>query len=198
MADPGFADPLDPRTLVLARSGAFGDGSHETTQMCLQALVAFAPPPPLRLLDVGSGTGILSIAAAKLDASATAVGVEIDHASNAAARENARLNGVHERVAFDAAWPEATFPIVIANILRGVLVDLADRIVERCAPGGVLVLSGLVSTDVPEVSSRYMRALGVAVAVAVADAVEPTARPVPSRPDVFERGPWRALVFRVP
>lgn len=171
-----YEGDLDGRTIVLVPSHAFGDGRHESTQMCLQAISAFAPRGPFRMLDVGSGSGILSVAAAKLGGEA--IGVEIDAAANAIAAENARLSGVAGRVAFDTAWPAGRFDVVVANILCAVLVELADGIVSRLAPGGVLVLSGLVSTDVPEILARYAPRLG------------------DRRPEIFERGPWRALVWR--
>jgi ribosomal protein L11 methyltransferase len=166
----------DDRTIVLAPSGAFGDGRHESTRMCVQALAAFAPRAPFRMLDVGSGTGILSIAAAKLGGEA--VGVEIDEVANAVAAENARLSDVADRVVFGTAWPDGAFDVVVANILREVLALLADDVVRRLAPSGMLVLSGLVSTDVPAIVARYAPPLGR------------------RRPDVFERGPWRTLVWR--
>ncbi len=166
----------DDRTIALVPSHAFGDGRHESTQMCLQALAVFAPRRSFRMLDVGSGSGILSIAAAKLGGEA--VGVEIDRAANVIAAENARLSGVAKRVAFGTAWPNETFDVVIANILRGVLVTLADEIVRRRAPGGTLVLSGLVSTDVPELIASYAPRLQG------------------RRPEIFERGAWRTLVWR--
>jgi len=169
-------DEPDDRTIVLVPSSAFGDGRHETTRMCLQALAVFAPRRPFRMLDVGSGSGILSIAAAKLGGEA--VGVEIDAAANAVAVENARLSGVADRVAFGDAWPSGRFEVVVANILRAVLLELASEIILRLAPAGLLVLSGLVSTDVPEVVARYAPLLDGA------------------RPEVFERGPWRTLVWR--
>ena len=176
VAPAPFAGPVDGRTLVLHRSSAFGDGQHETTRMCVQALSVFAPREPFRVLDVGSGSGILSIAAAKLGAEAH--GVETDEAANAVARENARASGVEGRATFGTAWPAGRFEVVLANILRGVLLDLAEEIAARIASPGLLVLSGLVSTDVPEIVARYSPLVGVA------------------RPEVFERGPWRALVFR--
>lgn len=166
----------DARTIALVASGAFGDGRHETTRMCLQALAAFAPGGGFRMLDVGSGSGILSIAAAKLGGEA--IGVEIDPAANEVARENAKRSGAAERVAFAGAWPQGRFEVVVANILRDVLLELAPEIVARLAPGGVLVLSGLVSTDVPAIIAAYAPRLeGL-------------------RPEVFERGPWRTLVWR--
>ena len=166
----------DARTIVLAPSPAFGDGRHESTRMCLQALAAFAPRDGFRMLDVGSGSGILSIAAAKLGGDA--VGVELDAQTNAAAAENARWSSVVDHVAFDTAWPGGRFEVVVANILRGVLLALEGDIVLRLAPGGMLILSGLVSTDVPEIVARYAPSL---------DGL---------RPEIFERGAWRTLVWR--
>jgi ribosomal protein L11 methyltransferase len=162
----------DARTIVLAPSRAFGDGTHETTRMCVQALAAFAPRRAFTMLDVGSGTGILAIAAAKLGG--TPLGVEIDEAANEAARRNARLNGFG--IGFRATWPEGTFDVVVANILRDVLLELAPAITSRA--GGLLVLSGLVSTDVPAILARYSPLRG------------------DRRPEIFERDAWRALVWR--
>lgn len=173
----GHGAESDARTILLRESHAFGDGRHESTRMCLQALAAFAPRGPFRMLDVGSGSGILSIGAVKLGG--TAVGVEIDEAANEVARANARMNGAGEVVvSFSTAWPDGTFPVVVANILRDVLLELAEPIVQRTAPGGLLVISGLVSTDVPFITARYAPLLGGL------------------RPQVFERDPWRCLVWR--
>ncbi|KYF83009.1 hypothetical protein BE20_24420 [Sorangium cellulosum] len=167
----------DERTIVLGPSHAFGDGRHESTRMCLQALAAFAPRGGFRLLDVGSGTGILSIAAAKLGGEA--IGVDIDAAAIAISAENARRSAVEARVRFAATWPEGSFDIVVANILRDVLTELAPLIAAHLAPLGTLILSGLVSTDVPEIVARYAPLLAG------------------RRPEIFERGAWRTLVWRL-
>ncbi|AGP42125.1 50S ribosomal protein L11 methyltransferase [Sorangium cellulosum] len=167
----------DERTIVLGPSHAFGDGRHESTRMCLQALAAFAPRGGFRLLDVGSGTGILSIAAAKLGGEA--FGVDIDAAAIAIAAESARRSAVEARVRFATTWPDGSFDIVVANILRDVLTELAPLIAARLAPLGTLILSGLVSTDVPEIVARYAPLLAG------------------RRPEIFERGAWRTLVWRL-
>jgi ribosomal protein L11 methyltransferase len=167
----------DERTIVLGPSHAFGDGRHESTRMCLQALAAFAPRGGFRLLDVGSGTGILSIAAAKLGGEA--IGVDIDAAALAIAAESARRSAVGARVRFATTWPEGSFEFVVANILRDVLTELAPLIAARLAPLGTLILSGLVSTDVPEIVARYAPLLAG------------------QRPEIFERGAWRTLVWRL-
>lgn len=172
----------DATTLVVRPSHAFGR-DHESTEMCLQALAAFAPPAPFRMLDVGSGTGVLSIAAARLGGEA--VGIDIDEAANVEAEANARLNDVADRVSFGTTWPEpskratgASFDVVIANILCEVLLTLAPDVIAHTR--GLLVLSGLVSTDVPAILAAYVPKLGG------------------RRPEIFERGRWRALVWRLP
>lgn len=167
--------------LRLASGPGFGTGAHETTQLCLQAIYAFHPRGrSFRLLDFGSGSGILSIAAAKLGAEVD--GIEIDEPSIEHAEANVRLNDVRERVRFGRKLEEASgkFDLVVANILLAVLVEYAEELVARLSPGGTLVLSGLVGTDVPVAIGRYSPLLGGA------------------RPDVFERGDFRALVWRGP
>lgn len=170
----------DERAIVLRPGHAFGCGRHETTQLCLQAIGHFAPRPPRpwRLLDVGSGSGILSIGAAKLGA--TAFGVELDASANALAEENARLSGVSDRATFSQRFPDApaSFDVVVANILCDILVELAERVVAMKTAAGTLVLSGLLSTDVPVVSAAYARWLDG------------------RRPEIYQRGEWRALAWR--
>ncbi len=165
--------------ILIEKSGAFGDGSHPTTLACLQAVGALAPREgaPWSMLDFGSGTGVLAIGAAKLGAR-SAVGVEIDEEALATAARNAELNGVAGRVTFRRTLPEARHDLVVANILRSVLVRFASEIAACVAAGGTLVLSGLTSTDVAEVSARYARELG------------------DRRPEIYERGEWRALAWR--
>jgi ribosomal protein L11 methyltransferase len=170
----------DPHCVVIESGPGFGDGTHETTQVCLQALAALAPRTgPWRMLDFGSGSGILAIGAARLGALVDAV--EIDPIAAAHAERNARANDVSGRVRLVRTLEETRppFDFVVANILRAVLLEFADALVRRMARGAALVLSGLVSTDGPAVSACYGLRLGGA------------------RPEVYERGDWRALVWRV-
>jgi ribosomal protein L11 methyltransferase len=166
--------------VVLEKGVGFGDGRHATTVLCMQAIAALAPREhgAWRMLDFGSGSGILAIAAAKLGAHVRAV--EIDEQARDHAQANARLNSVSDRIALSRLLEptDGTFELVVANILRRVLLDHAPALVERVAPGGALVLSGLVSTDVPEVGARYASLLGG------------------RRPEVYERDDWRALAWR--
>jgi ribosomal protein L11 methyltransferase len=165
--------------IVLEPGPGFGDGTHETTRVCLQAIRALAPRTGAwRMLDFGSGSGILAIAAAQLGAEVDAV--EIDPLAAAHGERNVLANQVAMRVRSVRTLEETRppFDLVVANILRSVLLDFAGAVVERTAPGASLVLSGLVSTDVPEVLVRYAARLGG------------------QRPEVYERGDWRALVWR--
>jgi ribosomal protein L11 methyltransferase len=150
---------------------AFGTGHHGTTRGCLLALVdELKRRRPARVLDVGTGTGILAFAAAKAVRRRVVAG-DIDPVAIAVAKGNARLNGV-------APWldlyvgpgvraPQAdrarAFDLVFANILAKPLRRLAPSLARVVAPGGTLVLSGLLAQDVPGVLSAY-RAQGFALA----------------------------------
>jgi ribosomal protein L11 methyltransferase len=176
--DPDLA-PSHRLTLVLLPGPGFGDGTHPTTYLCLQALAALAPrAESFQMLDFGSGSGVLSIGAALLGATVDAV--EIDPHAIAHAERNARASQVADRIRHARSLDDAKgpFDVVVANILRSVLLDFGAALVARLAPGATLVLSGLVSTDVPEVAASYARRLGG------------------QRPEVYERGEWRTLVWR--
>lgn len=127
---------------------AFGTGTHGTTRLCLEALAELfaAPSPPQRVLDVGTGSGILAIAAAALGAHRV-LACDIDPQACQTARENAAMNGVTERVEI-TAQPlenlEGDFQVVLANILAEENVRLANELFRRLAVGGTLVLSGIL------------------------------------------------------
>lgn len=164
----------------LGVGGGFGDGTHPTTVLCLQALAALAPRSrSFRLLDFGSGSGILGIAAAQ-HLGALVDAVEIDPRAIEHAARNFDLNGVNGRVQQFTRIPSrgAGYDFVVANILRSVLVANARELVAVLAPTAILVLSGLVSTDVPEVSAVFSAYLDG------------------RRAEVYERDAWRAVVFR--
>lgn len=146
---------------------AFGTGTHETTQLCMAAVVrwidaqraAGADLAGLRMFDAGTGSAILAILAIKMGLGG-AVGSEIDAAALRTAQVNLALNGVEAAVVLlhsgdpRSAGP-AQFPLVTANILASVLVPLRDAIVDRVAPGGTLVLSGILGRDGDEVAAHY-------------------------------------------
>jgi ribosomal protein L11 methyltransferase len=132
---------------------AFGTGQHETTRGCLVLLERFAWPG-MRVLDVGTGSGILAIAAAKLGASRV-LACDVEQQSIPVARENARANGVAERVRVELGslgprWPFAEPPtscadLLLANIHARALIDLAKPLAAALAPGGTAILSGIIA-----------------------------------------------------
>ena len=150
------------RGIEIEAALAFGTGHHGTTLGCLLALVdALKRGRPARVLDVGTGTGVLGLAAAK--AGCAVVAGDLDPVAVDTARENARLNGVAARTRFYggpgarhalAARPRG-FDLVFANILARPLRRLAPSLAAVVATGGQLVLSGLLPGDVPGVLAAY-------------------------------------------
>lgn len=140
-------------------SMAFGTGTHPTTQLCLELVEKYVLPG-MFVLDVGCGSGILSIAAVKLGAK-SALGVDIDPLSIKATRENAEMNGVSPEIAVEQGsvtevlsgqFGETQAPLVLANILAPVIIRLfaagLDKLVQ---PGGTLVLSGILEPQAADV-----------------------------------------------
>jgi len=158
---PSHLDAPDDATcpVFLDPGLAFGTGTHPTTALCLERLEAL-DLDGAAILDYGCGSGILAIAALKLGA-ARAVGVDIDPQALVATRENARRNGVEDRLeAVGTEHLTGTFDVVVANILAGPLVALADPLSERCRPGGRLLLSGLLVAQADPVSAAYGERFG--------------------------------------
>ncbi len=146
--------PADALTILLEPGLAFGTGTHPTTALCLRWLDA-RPPEREAVLDFGCGSGILAIAAAKLGA-ASVDAVDIDPQAVLATRENARRNRLElHRVDDPASLGEATFDVVMANIIAGTLQALADELTARCRPGGHLVLSGVLLDQVEGLQTGY-------------------------------------------
>jgi ribosomal protein L11 methyltransferase len=148
--------PLD---LVLEGS-AFGRGTHPTTVSCLEMLATLAPLTALRVLDLGSGSGILAIAAVRLGA-ARGVCVDVNPDAVASARSNGAANGVDDRLEHRSGSADdlagECFDVVIANIGGELLLDQAERIVPLARPGGRLLLSGLLRDWAQELERCYAR-----------------------------------------
>lgn len=135
--------------LVIDPGQAFGTGAHPTTQLCLAALERWLRPGD-HVLDWGTGTGILAIAAAKLGA-ASVVALDVDPVAVAAAWQNAELNGVTDRLDvregdLDRVPPTAGFDLIVANIVAEVIAPAAHRLAERLRLGGLLVTGGIVAS----------------------------------------------------
>ena len=143
---------------------AFGTGQHATTRGCL-ALLDESVRPGMAILDVGTGSGILAVAAAKLGA-ASVLAVDVEPQSIAVTRENADRNGVGAaiRVALGSlgdAWPFPESPValadlVVANIHARVLLELADSLRATMRPGGVLLLSGVIDERETDVQAAFV------------------------------------------
>ena len=162
----------------------FGTGTHETTQICLEAIglwsqgLASADLQGERVLDFGSGSGILSVALALLGPQVDAV--EVDELARDNAVENCMLNWVQDRVKVTANLNEdslAPYWVIVANILKPVLLEFAEALVKRLQPGGTLILSGLIEKDVEIIIATYSALL----------------RQHTSR--IVELGEWRGVIF---
>ena len=149
-----------PNTLRLIDSEAFGTGLHPTTALCLEALEdAVTVAPPDAVLDVGTGSGVLALAAL-LHGVPRAVGVDIDDEAMRVVAENARINGVDDRLQLVRGGPgdvTGTWPFVLANVLAAPLIEMAPTLVRRVGHHGRLVLSGIPSALEADVESAYRR-----------------------------------------
>jgi ribosomal protein L11 methyltransferase len=175
---PPWDRPVDTENLLVVEPGrAFGTGTHESTRLCLTALQELAERRPLgRVLDIGTGTGILGIAAARHGARFQ-VASDTDPDAISSARAHARLNGVAlHLVRGDGPRPfrAGAFDLVFANLTAPLLVAHARGIAGLRALEGVLVLSGLLETDLAEAEEAYASV---------------------GKPQVRRDGEWAALVY---
>ncbi len=176
---PAHTD-AEPGALRLVDAAAFGTGLHPTTALCLEVLeeeVRIAPPDSV--LDVGTGSGVLALAALMLGVP-RALGIDIDDEALRVASENARINALDERLQLARGGPEAvtgTWPLVLANVLPAPLIEMAPALVRRVGHHGQLVLSGIPSSIERDVDQAY-RHLGM------------------RRMRVTSRAGWVALVLR--
>ena len=174
------APPSGPGRAIIVEPGlAFGTGGHESTRLCLRLVEERAAAGALGdVLDVGAGSGILSVASARLGARRV-VAVEIDEEALPVLARHVTLNGVRVGlVQGDGGRPlrPAAFDTVLANISAPLLIERAAELVGCLRPRGALILSGLLAEDVPAVRAAYAAAAGV---------------------DVHVEGIWAALVVRV-
>ena len=148
----------DALLIYLDPGMAFGTGMHATTSLCAQALEAYLQKRPIeQLLDVGTGTGILSIIAARLGAQEI-LGTDIDPVAVANSIENAQRNEVGHLFSANEELPDqrgAVHDVVVANILCQPLLGLASRTVAAMRPGATLYLSGLLQSQEKKIRETY-------------------------------------------
>jgi len=151
---------LDDVVVSLDPGAAFGTGLHPTTRRCLEVLEAIVRPGD-EVLDVGTGSGILSLASVGLGAR-RALATDVDPIAVSAARANVSLSVADGRVAValgsvDAVPSGHTFDIVVANIIARVILELAEPLVERVRPDGYLVVGGIIADRAEEVVEELRR-----------------------------------------
>jgi ribosomal protein L11 methyltransferase len=158
-------EPRDGEVAIALDPGmAFGTGLHPTTRGCLQLLQEVTPMPE-RVLDVGCGSGILSLAALRLGAERV-VAIDTDPLAIDATRANAEHNGLSDRVETRAGTldpvPEERFALILANLVAAVLVELAPRLAAHLEAGGSLLASGIIEPRADDVIAA-MGAVGLGV-----------------------------------
>lgn len=158
---------------------AFGTGLHPTTRMCLAACERLVRGG-MRVLDLGTGSGILAIAAAKLGA-ASVRAVDVDPVAAQVAAKNVEMNGLSASIetgqgSIERAAPEG-YDLVLANIIASVIIELAPRLEGATAPGGALVVSGIIA-DREQAVRDALEAAGMSIDETIAE------------------GDWRTMVCR--
>lgn len=150
----------EPDAIRLIDAAAFGTGLHPTTALCLELLEELVDAAaPETVLDVGTGSGVLALAALELGVP-RAVGIDVDEEALRVAAENARINGVERRLELRRAGPDAitgTWPLVLANVLAAPLIEMAPALVRRVGHHGQLVLSGIPASAEQDVDRAYQR-----------------------------------------
>ena len=172
--------PSSPEAIRIVYGSAFGTGLHATTALCLEMIEDLVDAAhPGSMLDVGTGSGILALAALRRGV-AQAVGLDIDSAALQVAAANARLNALSSRLTLVCGGVSALrgwWPLVAANIRAAELMEMAATLVQRVASGGFLVLSGVSESVAADVENTYRR-LGMTQA------------------NIARRNGWTALLLR--
>ncbi|OGQ89278.1 MAG: hypothetical protein A2289_15660 [Deltaproteobacteria bacterium RIFOXYA12_FULL_58_15] len=154
----GAPRSFDGRIDLVLERGAFGSGEHETTASCLETLGRLGDLHGLDVLDFGSGTGVLAVAAL-LRHARSAVLVDINADAITTGIRNCELNSVTESathvVGSMGDVPPRQFELVMANIYGDILLDVAVDLVGRVSPGGHLILSGILWQDNFPVRKKY-------------------------------------------
>lgn len=152
--------PAESATIRLIDGPAFGTGLHPTTILCLEALDQLVESAtPDAVLDVGTGSGVLALVALRLGVP-RACGIDVDAGALQAAAENARLNGLDDRLRLARGGPDVVtgrWLLVLANVLAAPLMEMAPSLVQRVGHHGRLVLSGIPRSVEQDVAHAYRR-----------------------------------------
>ncbi len=146
---------------------AFGTGLHPTTRLCLAALEDYVRPG-MNILDLGTGSGILAIAAARLGGPTVWVtALDTDPVAVSAARDNVERNGLRSQISVDAGSTEAArgqgpYTLIVTNILASVIIDLSGSLYHLLERGGVLIASGIF-VDRGEATARALEKAGLVI-----------------------------------
>lgn len=156
-------DSMGRKVLNLEPGLAFGTGTHETTRLCMELIEEYLTPG-VDFLDVGCGSGILSVAALLLGAG-KAVGIDIDPLAVKTAAENARLNGVESCFTGIcgnlAEKATGSYQVVAANIVADIVIELSRSVPEFLSPGGVYIISGIIDTREQDVLDALVGSFSV-------------------------------------
>jgi ribosomal protein L11 methyltransferase len=181
-----LAGAAETREIVIHPAMAFGTGHHATTRLCLEALVDLHKSGITsgyeNFLDLGTGSGILAIAAA--DIGLSGIGLDIDPVAVQNAGLNAGTNSCGGRFlpaagGLEALAENAKFDLVMANILSGPLIEMSAELSGKLRPGGAMILSGILAEQSGEVEAAYS-SLGL------------------HGPEKKNEGEWTALIYRKP
>jgi ribosomal protein L11 methyltransferase len=155
---PPWAEPLSvgKYDIVIEPKMAFGTGTHETTKGCL-TVIRRRFEPGMRMLDLGTGSGILSILASRMGASYIKA-IDYDVVAVENCRENFNINGIntpHEILlgSIEKCDHDTPYDFVCANIIKSTILPMLPRLLRLTAPGGTLALSGLLVQDEPDISA---------------------------------------------
>jgi ribosomal protein L11 methyltransferase len=157
-----FTPKPEQKVVILDPGSAFGTGYHWSTRLCLEFLEEVAPRQPM--LDLGTGSGILAIAAHKLGVT-DILAVDNDPVAVKVARENVEINQASIRVELASQAPAGGFALVTANLIASLLIEMASDLYACLAPGGVLICGGIIC----ERKGEVIEALGAAGLVLKAD-----------------------------
>lgn len=154
--------PKGKTSLLIEASRAFGTGQHETTLGCLEAIEQLADTQMRKILDIGTGTGILSFAAEKLWSEAQIFGCDIDKIAIEISKENAKFNNSNvifyknsEDKILLSKHKNTKFDLIIGNILASPLIELSSQIGSMIEVGGYLILSGFLDYQMEHVKDAY-------------------------------------------